>query len=144
MNEHMNLEITNYPVASDDEFVASKLREYNLQFVEKDVNPLSAYFRDSEGDIVAGLTGKTYWNWLHIDYLWVNESERKNQLGSKLIAAAEEEAIKRGCTGSSLDTFSFQALRFYQKLGYSVFGELNGYSGKHHRYYLEKQLGQII
>jgi len=144
MNEHMNLEITNYPVASDDEFVANKVREYNLQFVEKDVDPLSVYFRDSEGDIVAGLTGNTYWNWLHIDYLWVNESERKNQLGSKLIAAAEEEAIKRGCTGSSLDTFSFQALRFYQRLGYSVFGELSGYSGKHQRYYLEKQLGQII
>jgi len=141
MSEHMKLEMTNYPVASDDEFVANKVREYNLQFAEKDVNPLSLYFRDSEGDIVASLTGKTYWNWLHIDYLWVSESERKKQLGCKLIVAAEEEAIKRGCTGSSLDTFSFQALKFYLKLGYSVFGELDGYSGKHQRYFLEKQLG---
>ena len=144
MNEHMNLEITDCPLDSDDEFVANKTREYNLQFVEKDIKPLSVYFRDSEGNIVAGLTGKTYWNWLHIGFLWVSESERKNQLGSQLIAAAEEEAIKRGCTGSSLDTFSFQALGFYHKLGYSIFGELKGYSGNHQRYYLEKQLAQII
>jgi hypothetical protein len=62
MNKNMNIEITDSPIASDDEFVANKTREYNLQFVEKDVKPLSVYFRDSEGNIIAGLTGKTYWN----------------------------------------------------------------------------------
>ena len=86
MIKSMNLEITDNPFKGDDEFVANKTHEFNLQFVEKDVKPLSIYFRDSKGNIVAGLTGKTYGNWLHIDFLWVSETERKNQLGSKLIA----------------------------------------------------------
>ncbi|QDO86728.1 GNAT family N-acetyltransferase [Shewanella psychropiezotolerans] len=140
----MNPEITDFPLEADDDLVINKTREYNLQFVEKDVKPLSVYFRDSEANIIAGLTGKTYWNWLHVEYLWVSESERKSGLGSKLVSAAETEAIKRGCTGSTLDTFSFQALEFYQKLGYSIAGSLEGYSGKHQRYYLEKSLENII
>jgi GNAT superfamily N-acetyltransferase len=144
MTKHMNLEITDCPLDDDTEFVANKLREYSFQFAENDIKPLSVYFRDSDDKIVAGLTGKTYWNWLFIDYLWVSESERGKNLGTKLITSAETEAIRRGCTGSSLDTFSFQAPDFYQKLGYSVFGKLEGFPGGHQRYYLEKQLGQII
>ncbi|KGJ93817.1 GCN5-related N-acetyltransferase [Colwellia psychrerythraea] len=137
----MNLEITDSPIASDDEFIVKKLRDYNSQFIENDGKLLSAYIRDTDGNIVAGLTGKTYYHWLHIDYFWVLESDRKNQLGSKLICAAEAEAIKRGCTGATLDTFSFQALGFYEKHGYSVFGQPRGNFGKHQRYYLEKQIG---
>jgi hypothetical protein len=57
-----------------------------------------------------------------------------------LMLTAEEEAITRGCSGSTLDTFSFQALDFYNKLGYRTFGTLSGYNGKHQRHYLQKSL----
>ena len=141
MDKQMNLEITDSPIASDDEFIKLKLREYNSQYVEDDGKLLSAYIRNAVGNLIAGLTGKTYYHWLHIECFWVHESERKNNSGSQLIAAAEAEAIKRGCTGATLDTFSFQALGFYEKHGYSVFGKPRGNFGKHQRYYLEKQLG---
>ncbi len=85
---------------------------------------------------MAGLTGKTFWNWLHIEYLWVHESQRGKKLGSQMMKAAEDEAINRGCIGSTLDTFSFQAPGFYKKLGYSIVGGLSGYSGEHQRHYL--------
>ena len=39
-----------------------------------------------------------------------------------------------------LDTYNFQALGFYQKNGYKVFGRLTGFSGKHDRHYLHKEL----
>ena len=61
-------------------------------------------------------------------------------IGSKIILAAKNEAIKRGCVGSMLDTFSFQAPEFYKKLGYSTIGSLSGYFGKNERYYLKKKL----
>jgi len=135
----MKLEITESPREEDDAFVISKTRQYNLQFVENKFKPISLYFRNAEGEIIAGLTGKTFWSWLHVEYLWVDENERCKSFGSKLMLAAEEEAISRGCIGSTLDTFSVQALDFYKKLGYTAFGSLSGYAGKLQRHYLQKK-----
>jgi hypothetical protein len=39
-----------------------------------------------------------------------------------------------------LDTFSFQALGFYEKLGYRIFGELGDVAGGHKWYFLKKDL----
>lgn len=53
---------------------------------------------------------------------------------------AEDEARKRGAKHAYLDTFSFQALDFYRKYGYEIFGELQDFPVGHQRYYLVKQL----
>lgn len=137
----MNIEVTSSPTKENDDFVIEKTREYNQQFVDNAYQLLSVYLRNSQNEIVGGLTGKTFWNWLHVEYLWVHDSERKNGIGTQLMLAAEKEAISRVCLGSTLDTFSFQALDFYKGLGYTVVGSLDGYSGVHQRHYLKKQLG---
>jgi len=54
--------------------------------------------------------------------------------------AAEAEARKRGCDNAHCDTFDFQALPFYQKLGYETFGHLEDYPANHVRYFLRKRL----
>ena len=136
----MKLEITNHASEADNEFVATKTREYNTAFVPNEYENLSIFHRSSDGEILGGLTGKTFWDWLHIEYLWVNETERNQKIGSQIILAAEKEAKARGCVGSTLDTFSFQALGFYEKLGYTIAGRLPGYLGAHERYYLQKKL----
>ena len=53
----------------------------------------------------------------------------------------ESEAARRGCHSSHLDTFDFQALGFYEKLGYRTFGELDDYPPGHRRYSLARPLG---
>jgi hypothetical protein len=53
---------------------------------------------------------------------------------------AEAEAVQRGCRAVALDTFSFQARGFYERLGYSVFGVLNDCPPGHSRFYLTKRL----
>jgi GNAT superfamily N-acetyltransferase len=76
--------------------------------------------------------------------LWLPESLRGDGLGTEVLyqAEAEEEARKRGCTNAHLDTFDFQALSFYQKNGYGLFGKLDGYPTGHQRYFLTKRLIQ--
>jgi hypothetical protein len=54
----------------------------------------------------------------------------------------EAEAIRRGCHGAFLDTFSYQARPFYEKLGYEVFGTLEDYPPGHQRFYMRKRLGE--
>jgi hypothetical protein len=52
----------------------------------------------------------------------------------------EEEATRRGCKYAYLDTLSFQARGFYEKHGYTVFGELAHFPPGHRKYFLKKDL----
>ena len=70
------------------------------------------------------------------------EEARGQGTGRRILIAAEEEAVRRGCRYAWLDTFSFQARGFYEKLGYSVFGTLEDYPAGHSRYFLRKTLGE--
>ena len=87
-----------------------------------------------------GLSGNISYGWLFIDTLWVAEEARSQGQGRGLMLAAEEEAESRGCHRAWLDTFSFQARAFYEKLGYAVFGELEDYPPGHRRFFMRKAL----
>jgi GNAT superfamily N-acetyltransferase len=90
------------------------------------------------GEIIGGLWGNTMFGRLHIDILFVPETSRRAGIGRRVMGDAEAEAIRRGCTGAWLDTFSFQARGFYEKLGYTVFGTLDNQPPGHSRFFLKK------
>jgi GNAT superfamily N-acetyltransferase len=90
-------------------------------------------------ETIGGLWGATSLSWLHIDLLFVPEPLRGTGIGRRLMREAEAEAIRRGCIGSWLDTYSFQARGFYEKLGYSVFGTIADYPPGHSRFFVKKQ-----
>jgi GNAT superfamily N-acetyltransferase len=136
----MSIEITESPAQSDEEFVIEQVRAHNRRFTDKDVRTLCAFARADDGTIIGGLLGRTYWEYLEVSYLWVSEAHRKSGQGTMLMAAAEAEAVRRGCKHALLDTFSFQALGFYQRQGYEEFGRLAGFSGQHRRHYMHKVL----
>ena len=100
--------------------------------------PLAIFLRE-ETRIVAGLAGETYCGWLFVKYLWVSEALRGRGVGRDLMARAEARARERGCHSAWLDTFSFQARGFYEKLGYEEFGRLD-YPPDHHRHFMRKRL----
>jgi len=91
-------------------------------------------------EIVGGVLGETYFDWLYVDLLWVKEELRGRGYGRRLLTLAEEEAQQRGAKNAYLDTFSFQAPGFYQQCGYEVFGELQDFPPGHLRYFFKKQL----
>jgi GNAT superfamily N-acetyltransferase len=136
----MNLEVTSNPNPEDETRIIEGTRGFNLQHMPKDVKPLCVFDRLDGGEIVAGLTGKTYWNYLDIAFLWVADSYRNQGRATAILRAAENEAIQRGCQHVLLDTYSFQALGFYEKHGYTEFGTLDHFTGEHTRHYLRKRL----
>ena len=71
--------------------------------------------------------------------LFVPEDLRGQGLGTALLRQAEEIARARHCTGVWLDTFAFQALPFYQKLGYTIFGELKDHPRGISQYWLQRR-----
>jgi ribosomal protein S18 acetylase RimI-like enzyme len=139
----MRIEITDAPSKEDEAFVIAQTRQYSSAFAENDHKSLCVFARDEVGNIIGGLTGRTYWQYLDIAFLWVDEKYRGKGYATQLMKAAEAEARARGCERVFLDTLSFQALGFYQKLGYAEFGRLSGFSGKYDRHYLHKRLAAM-
>lgn len=136
----MDIRTTDNPSDADEAFVIAQTRAFNEAFTANDVRPLCTFARAPDGVMVGGLTAKTYWNYLDIAFLWVHEAHRGTGIGRSLVMAAETEAAKRGCRYSLLDTFSFQARPFYERLGYRQFGQLARFSGGHIRHYMTKEL----
>lgn len=103
-------------------------------------HPVTLIVRDPEGEVVGGLLGAIRWRWLYIAKLWVAESQRGSGLGSRLMQRAEQIARDRGCLGVALDTFEFQARPFYERMGYVLYGTLEGYPPGFRQFYLAKIL----
>ncbi len=135
----LTLTLETDPNPKDIRILDDGLDEYNLRFSPMDHQPLAVFLRDSEGQVVGGLYGGTYWGWLYIKYLWIAEEYRARGYGQRLVVIAEEEAVRRGCNRSHLDTFGFQALPFYRQLGYEVYGVLEDCPPGDRRYYLQKR-----
>ena len=124
------------PNKNDIEFVNNALEKFNNMHVGPDNHLLLNIVEyDENQNVIAGILGGTYWVWLHIDILWVDENFRSKKIGSRLLIAAENEAKKRGCHSVHVDTMSWQAPEFYKKHGYELISELdnipNGYKKFH-------------
>lgn len=65
---------------------------------------------------------------------------RGTGVGTQLMRMAEDEARSRSCVGVWLDTHTFQARPFYERLGYSVFADLPDFPPGHTRFYMMKRL----
>lgn len=102
--------------------------------------PFAFLLRRADGTIEGGLSGQTMWNWAHVDLLVLPAERRGRGLGRDLLGRAEAEARRRGCTDIHLNTFSWQAKPFYERLGYRQWGELPGYPGRHTRHFMTKRL----
>ncbi len=129
------------PPPADVAAVRDGLAAFNEAIVgDLNYRPLACFVRDSRGEVVGGVVGGTYLGWLYVDTLWVRQDLRGHGYGSRLLAAAEDGAVRRGCRHAFLDTFSFRAPTFYQRHGYTVFGELPDFRPGHRRIYLTKRL----
>jgi GNAT superfamily N-acetyltransferase len=83
---------------------------------------------ESTGELVGGLTGRTWARWLHVDLLWVDPRHRGSRVGAGLLSEAERLARKeRSCARARLETWDFQAPGFYQKQGYEIAGQVADY-----------------
>ena len=112
----MKIIIDNKADQKDIEFIKNNLKRHNEKFTVPDNHKeLAVFLKDEAGKIKGGITGGTYWDWLYIDSLWIEESMRLKGYGKKLLEVAEKEAKKRGCNNAHLDTHDFQAVNFYQK-----------------------------
>ena len=95
---------------------------------------------DRQGRIAGVITGRAYYNEVHIGDLIVGEPYRRCGLGSRLVRAVEEAYAGRGYDIVTLTTFGFQAPEFYLKLGYQTEFVRENRDPRLSKYFLKKSL----
>jgi GNAT superfamily N-acetyltransferase len=93
------------------------------------------------GETLGGLWAQSRWGGFYVDMLVVPEESRGQGIGTRLMRSAEAEARRRGCDHMWLDTYAFQARLFYERLGFEVFGQLEGPAPIYPRFFMRKLLG---
>ena len=107
----------------------------------RDFRRLFVVVRDLQtGKVVGGLYGRSEFGLVYVDWLFLPEDLRRARIGSRVLAIAEEEGRRRGCTRIALTTLSVQAPGFYKKQGYDVAATIDCDPPGLTRYYMVKKL----
>jgi GNAT superfamily N-acetyltransferase len=100
-------------------------------------------FELRQGDTLVGcIVVQLFWGRLHIKYLLVEEPYRGKGFARRLMEHAFDFARKQNCDFIFVETMSFQAPKFYQKLGFKADFVRHGYNKGVSFYYLSKDLGE--
>ena len=144
MMKSMKIDTILNPTDENLEIINHGLHVFNLAQLGEKI--ISTYYKvlvlakNGDNSVVGGISGEMYWEWLHIDTLWVDENDRDQGIGSELLKQIESVAISEGFFGSHLETTDFQAVGFYRKNGYQIFGELEGKPKGHSWFDMKKFL----
>ncbi|MBI1281747.1 MAG: GNAT family N-acetyltransferase [Anaerolineaceae bacterium] len=107
---------------------------------DRNFRPVRIFLRDESDQLCGGITADLWGGWMHINAFWMVEMLRGQGYGTRLIEAAENEARAHGCHHAFLETFSFQARPFYERLGYQVIATLDDYPAGEQHFVLTKIL----
>ncbi|MEK3952590.1 GNAT family N-acetyltransferase [Psychrobacillus sp. FSL K6-1464] len=140
----MNLHISRETNKTDKQYINEELYKFNLKYFPEDLRgryeEINLYLKDDNGNVRGGILAEVCWNWLEIHIFMIDEDIRKSGFGTKLLVEMEKIAREKECDFIKLDTLSFQALGFYEKNGYEVFGSLDNVGRDYKHYYLKKDL----
>ena len=102
------------------EFINSEFSSYGAQNGVVLNYDEYCFTAEDNGNLIGVITGRAYYNEVHIGDLIVSSKCRRAGTGSKLVQAVEDEYRGKGYTKITLTTFGFQAPEFYKKLGFEI------------------------
>lgn len=141
MTDSFSFDVMQSPSNEVSQVIQSGLQGFNMEAGRIDeVVPLSVIARDEGGNVIGGVLSRTWGKCCEVMILWVHEDQRGCGVGQRLMSEIEAQAQARGCDLVYLDTFSFQAPKFYEKLGYQINHTIRGYPRGLEKHYMSKSL----
>lgn len=116
------------------------IQEHSFYVLNDKINGDFIVYDDVE--IIGGAIGYIKYGWYFLSDFYLNEKYRKKGLGSQIIQKIEEFALSNHAIGVRLSSWDFQAPKFYQKLGYTIWGEFKDCPLGTTCYYLFKRLDE--
>ena len=141
----MHIEVTCSPSKEALEILSKGIQSFNQKHISDEVvfeedTKFAVLAKDENGIVQGGIRATAFWNYCIIELLWLSEDTRGLGVGTQLMEAAERFAKSKGFHYLRTETLSFQAKPFYEKLGFTVFGELPDYPTGHTTYCLVKKI----
>lgn len=140
--DERRFEVTTAVPDAAREAVYAELRSYNqtanpelwakFEDPATEAVPLLIIAYDEAGQVAGGLFGETQFSWFKLSIMAVRADLRGHGFGRELMARAETEALRRNCKYAFLDTMSYQAPGFYERLGYGVAGRIDDWDSHGH------------
>lgn len=138
----------NYPINYESNPKAEDIQVLNDGIMEqakrkkgmKQLDFFAFFIRDENGQVIGGCAGDNMYGGLYVGQLWVTESLRGNGYGTQLMHKAEALAKENKCNFIAVNTFDWEALEFYKKLGFYVEFERKGFDKNSVFYFLRKDL----
>ena len=133
--------VVRVPSTEEKAYLEEKVDTFNINLTGIPFGGESAVLAyDAEDRLIGGANGYQWGDAFTVSYLWLEPDWRGQDIGTQLMNSIEQDAIERGCKQLYLDTYSFQAIDFYRKLGYDVIGTLENFPTPHTHYFLKKNL----
>lgn len=107
----------------------------------QEVQPLGCAAARAPGEWIGGAVGRTWGRCGELQQLWVHPAHRRGGVGTALVQGFVAQASVRGCTSLFLETFSFQAPGFYEKLGFTKWHANNLFPHGIVKYLMVRRIG---
>jgi GNAT superfamily N-acetyltransferase len=117
----MNIEIET-PGQEAYETLNERLVDFNRTRVNWGTAAFTVVLRDEDGGLRGGAHGVVRMGAVEIRSVWLDGDLRGRGFGVKIIRAVEDEGRRLGASVALLDSYQFQALGLYERLGYTPFG----------------------
>ena len=139
----VHIVLTDAPTDADEAVIDGGLADFNAeQAGARDWRPLAVLARDpATGQTIGGILGRTSLGLLFVDLVYLPRALRGQDIGSRMLDMAEQEAVRRGCRSGALVTITFQAPGFYQRHGWREFGRVPCDPPGTFRVFMSKALG---
>lgn len=145
MTDTIHIDYQENPSSQDIQILGDGIIAYaTLKKNQRPIRTFAFFLRDKTNTIQGGCHGSMYYGCLYIDLLWINEALRGAQWGTALMRCAEELGKANGCLFSTVNTMDWEALGFYQKLGYAIEYQRSGYLHDSTLYFLKKEFGATV
>jgi GNAT superfamily N-acetyltransferase len=129
------------PASIDRGELVDALLAYNREATGiLDDQELSAFIRDPEGSLMAGIYGWIFGGTGEVALIWVREELRGDGMGSALLTAFEQKCASLGCRQMVIRTHSFQSPGFYRAHGYVEVAAIRDYPVGHAYHLFQKAL----
>ncbi|MFD2167027.1 GNAT family N-acetyltransferase [Thalassotalea euphylliae] len=141
----MKITVTMSPKECDLNTISKGIQSFNQRYLDDVIvyepdTKFAVFAKDENDNVIGGARATAFWNYCILELLWLSEESRGQHAGTKIMDAVEKCARDNGFEYMRTETLSFQAKPFYEKRGYTVFGELPDYPKGHTTYCLIKKL----